>query len=118
MRCIHEGTSQAIFGSLQVRTCDGCREVRFCDDGGGSDPWEALSTLFGEYELVGRLDTIHAPAGEVLAYCSRRPAGVAALRVTPPHRWLEVTEHLWMCHDGALLLLAHRSPGVSRMVGA
>ena len=77
-----------------------------------------MSTMFGDYRLVGPVDTIHAPAGEVLAYRARHPTDLAALGVTPAHRWFMVNEHLWMCHDGELLLLAHRSPLASRMVGA
>ena len=118
MRCMSHATTRAAHLGIRVGTCWVCSETRFRDTAGGSDPWVAMSTLFGEYELVGRVDTIHAPVGEVLAYRSHRPADAAALRVTPPHRWFKVNEHLWMCHDGALLLLAHRSPHVSRVVGA
>ena len=102
---------------VRVMACEACREIRFRGAEGGG-PWEALGRLFGDYELVGRLDTIHSPASEVLAYRSRRPADAAALRVTPPHRWFKAAEGLWMCHDGSLLLLAHGSPRASRMVGA
>ena len=118
MRCTGHEISRAVYGDVRVGTCEECPEVRFGLGAGGDDPWQALSTLFGNYVLVGRVDTIRAPAGEVLAYRSRRPEGVAPLRVTPPHRWLKVTGHLWMCHDGSHLLLAHESPRVSRMVGA
>ena len=77
-----------------------------------------MSAMFGDYELTGRVDTIRAPTAEVLAYRARRPADLAVLSVTPPHRWFSVNEHLWMCHDGEMLLLAHRWASVSRLVGA
>ena len=103
---------------MRVGSCEKCGVVRLGDSVGSSDTWDAISMLFGDYELIGRVDTIRAPAGEVLAYRSRCPADIAALGVTPPHHWFKVNEHLWMCHDGEFLLLAHRSPSASRMVGA
>ena len=64
------------------------------------------------------MDAIGAPAGEVMAF---RPASVGdrtALEALPAHAWFRAGEHLWMCHDGSVLLLAHRFPLVSRMLGA
>ncbi len=118
MRCANHTMAHSVHRGIWVGACQECRRVRFGDGTGSRDAWDAMSTVFGDYQLVGRVDTIRAPADEVLAYRSRWPADSAALRVTPPHRWFKVNEHLWMCHDGTLLLLAHRSPLVSRTVGA
>ena len=92
--------------------------VRFGDPLSGRDQWDSMATVFGDYELVGRVDAVLAPASEVLAYRARRPVDSEALQVAPPHRWFRVNEHLWMCHDGSLLLLAHGWPWLSRVVGA
>ena len=118
MRCMNHTTTYSIYRGVRVGACEECRAVRFGDGGDGSGAWDAMSHMFGNFELVGRVDTIRAPATEVLAYRAPRPADGAALRVTPPHRWFKVNKHLWMCHDGTLLLLAHGLPCVSRRVVA
>ena len=118
MRCLDHSTTYSVHDGIRVGACEECRWVRFGDTPGGNDPWRAMSRLFGDYEMVGRVDTIHAPAGEVLAYRPQLPADTGTLSVIPAHRWFRVTANLWMCHDRALLLLAHGSTHVSRMVGA
>ncbi len=118
MRCGDHITEIRAHGDLRVGGCSACGEVRFRDVTGGSDPWNAIGALFGDYQLVGPVDTIRAPASEVLAYRPSQPADQAALKVTPPHQWFKANEHLWMCHDGQLLLLAHQWPSVSRLIGA
>ena len=118
MRCLNHSITDSTHRGIRVGTCRDCRSVRFCDTTDGGDAWDSMSTVFGDYELVSRVDAVLAPATEVLAYRPRLPADREALRVTPPHRWLRVNGHLWMCHDGNLLLLAHGSPAVSRLMGA
>ena len=117
MRCLNHSVTYSIHSGIRVGTCRECRRIRF---GGpaGHDAWSSMSTLFGTYELVDRIDAVLAPAAEVLAYRSRCPGDLEALRVAPPHQWFRVNDHLWMCHDESLLLLAHGSPAVSRAVGA
>lgn len=110
--------SNGAHGGVRAGACRECRVVRFRSAAGSADPWEALGTLFEDYRLIGRLDTIRAPAAEVLAYRPRRPEDASALAVTPPHRWFKAADRLWMCHDGSLLLLAHESAYASRVVGA
>ena len=118
MRCNDHRTTNSVRRGIAIRACESCGIVRFVGPFSGADEWDALLAVFGEYELAGRVDTIRAPASEVLAYRARQPADQAALSITPPHRWFNVNEHLWMCHDGEILLLAHRWPSVSRLVGA
>jgi len=118
MRCVNHSITDSIHRGIRVGTCHECQSIRFSSPAGGSDAWSSMSTLFGKYELVDRIDAVLAPASEVLAYRSRRPGDLEALRVAPPHQWFRVNEHLWMCHDGTLLLLAHGWPSVSRGVGA
>lgn len=118
MRCVHHSGAFSTHQGIRVETCRRCRTIRLLDTAGETDGWNCMSALFGDYELVGRVDALHAPATEVLAYRSPDRAGAGSLRVAPPHRWFRVNECLWMCHDGRLLLLAHGSPSVSRMVGA
>lgn len=118
MGCNDHRTTSSVRRGISVGACENCASVRFVGPSRGADEWDAISAIFGEYELAGRVDTIRAPAGEVLAYRARRPADRAALSVTPPHRWFNVNEHLWMCHDGEVLLLAHRWASVSRLMGA
>lgn len=118
MRCLNHSITLSTHRGIRVGACRTCRRVRFGEPGSGSDPWDSMSTVFGDYQLVGRVDAVFAPASEVLAYRARRAVDSEALLVAPPHRWFRVNEHLWMCHDGNLLLLAHGSPSVSRAVGA
>ena len=118
MRCVNHSITDSIHIGIRVGTCRDCRRIRFGDPARGIDTWDSMSTLFGRYELVGRIDAVLAPATEVLAYRSRSPGDREALRVAPPHQWFRVNEHLWMCHDETVLLLAHGWPSVSRGVGA
>ena len=118
MRCLDHSVTHSTHRGIRVGACRTCRQVRFGDPGSARDPWDSMSTVFGDYELVGRVDAVFAPASEVLAYRARRPVDSEALLVAPAHRWFRVNEHLWMCHDGTLLLLAHGSPSVSKAVGA
>lgn len=110
--------THSIHRGIGVAACDDCGKLRFSGAGSRGDTWDAMSKVFGNHELVGRVDAVLAPAPEVLAYRERCGDDHEALRVTPPHRWFRVNDHLWMCHDGTLLLLAHGSASVSRMVGA
>ena len=103
---------------VRIVVCEQCRVVRFTDESGEADAWDSMAAIFGDYELLGRVDAVRAPAAEVLAYRSQGPAGRKALAVAAPYRWLRVNRHLWMCHDGTLLLLAHGSAAASRAVGA
>ena len=118
MPCVNHSITDSIHHGIRAGTCQECQSIRFGGPGGGSDAWSSMSTLFGKYELVDRIDAVLAPASEVLAYRSRCPGDLEALRVAPPHQWFRVNDHLWMCHDESLLLLAHGSPAASRAVGA
>lgn len=97
-----------------VSSCDPCAVVEFRN----RDPFEGMEALFADYRLVGEVEAIGAPAGEVMAFSPGNAADRSAMDAIPPHRWFRANEHLWMCHDGSVLLLAHGYPLVSRMLGA
>lgn len=93
-------------GRIAVTACAVCGTVDWFSSSGPVDPAEAMAALFGNYELVGTLDALGAPAPEVLVY---RPPSVrrrAGLDAFPEKVWLKTGPHLWMSHDGQVLLLA------------
>jgi hypothetical protein len=93
-------------GQIAVTACAHCGTVDWFSTTGPVDPAEAMAALFGNYELVGTLDALGAPSPEVLVYrppSARRRAGMAAF---PQKTWLKTGPHLWMSHDGQVLLLA------------
>jgi hypothetical protein len=93
-------------GRIAVTACADCGRVEWMSSTGPVDPAEAMAALFGSYELMGPLDALGAPSPEVLAYrppSSRKRANLGAF---PPKAWLKVGPHLWMSHDGEVLLLA------------
>ncbi|MDH3607052.1 MAG: hypothetical protein OER12_08645 [Acidimicrobiia bacterium] len=91
---------------IEVVSCGDCGEVGWFRRGEWLDPAEGMAVLFGQYDLVGRLEALSAPAPEVLLY--RPPSGRwrAHLDVFPKHVWLEVSPDLFLSHDGEHLLLA------------
>ncbi len=96
----------AAIGGIEVISCADCGEVGWFRDGQWLDPAEGMAALFGEYDLVARLEALSAPAPEVLLY--RPPSGRwrAHLEVFPKHVWLEAGPDLFLSHDGEHLLLA------------
>lgn len=118
MQCLDHSGTISIHRGIRVRTCPECQRIHLTDSTGADDGWGSMSALFGDFELLGRVDAVHAPDVEVLAYRARHSAGREALRVAPSNSWFKVNDYLWMCHDENLLLLAHGSPSVSRAMGA
>jgi hypothetical protein len=105
--CPHSSTSIA---GLEVVSCDVCGEVAWYQDGEWLDPAEGMATLFGQYDLVGRLDSLSAPAPEVLLYRPPNGRWRSHLEAFPKHVWLEAAPDLWLSHDGEHLLLAPANP--------
>ena len=112
--CRSHETTPAIRHGVAVVTCETCRTVTFRN----RDSFGGMAALFADYRLVGRVETIGAPACEVMAFRPANPSDRSTMDALPPHRWFRANEHLWVCQDGSLLLLAHRFPLVSRMLGA
>ena len=93
-------------GRIAITACPHCGEVDWFSAAGPIDPAEAMAALFGSYELVGSLDALGAPSPEVLVYrppSARKRVGLTAF---PEKVWLKTGPHLWMSHDGEVLLLA------------
>jgi hypothetical protein len=105
--CLHVPIAVA---GIELVACDLCGEVSWYRKGQWLDPAEGMAAVFGQYDLVGRLDALVAPAPEVLLY--RPPSGrwQAHLEAFPKRIWLEASPGLWMSHDGEHLLLAPVSP--------
>ncbi|MBT8216854.1 MAG: hypothetical protein HKN74_13965 [Acidimicrobiia bacterium] len=95
---------------LEVVSCETCGEVSWYRKGQWLDPAEGMAELFGQYDLVGRLEALSAPAPEVLLY--RPPSGRwrSHLDAFPKRIWLEVSPELWLSHDDEHLLLAPANP--------
>lgn len=70
------------------------------------DHAEAMTAVFGNFEMVGQLDALGAPAARVIVY--RPPSGRkrSYLDAFPRRTWLLAGPDLWMSHDGENLLLA------------
>lgn len=112
--CRTHETTPVIRDGVAVLTCEQCGTVTF----GNRDSFGGMAALFADYRLVGRVEAIGAPAGEVMAFRPANPSDRSTMDALPLHRWLRANEHLWVCQDGSVLLLAHRFPLVSRMLGA
>lgn len=92
-------------GRIGVIACGSCGMLEFFGARGALDPAEGVAGLFGNFELVGPLAAVGAPARRVLVY---RPArgGKAALAVLPEGVWLRAGAELWIASDGRALMLA------------
>lgn len=93
-------------GRIDIAACPSCAVVEWSSISGPVDPAEGMAALFGNYEMIGQLDALGAPAHRVIAYrppSSRRRAHLDAF---PKNVWLHAGPDLWLSHDGATLLLA------------
>lgn len=92
-------------GRIGVIACGHCGLLEFFGARGSLDPAEGVAGLFGNFELVGPLAAVGAPARRVLVY---RPARgrKAALAVLPEGVWLRAGAELWIASDGRALMLA------------
>lgn len=93
-------------GRIAVAACQACARVDWFSADGPIDAAEALAALFGSYDLLGPLDALAAPAARVLAYAPDSARKRKALDSLPRRVWLKAGPHLWLSHDGELLLLA------------
>lgn len=97
-------------GRIAISACADCGTVDWFSHAGAIDPAEGLAYLFGSYDLIGELDALGAPSAKVLVYSApngRRRRNLSAL---PANTWLKVAPHLWLSHDGEVLLLATDQP--------
>lgn len=101
--CTH---TPAVVAGTEVVACADCGEVAWFRDGRWLDPAEGMAALFGEYDLVGRLEALSAPAAEVLLYRPPSKRWRSHLEAFPKHVWLEASPDLFLSHDGEHLLLA------------
>ena len=112
--CRTHDTAPAIRNGVATVACRQCGMVTFRN----RDSFGGIAALFADYRMVGRVEAVGAPAGEVVAFRPANPSDRSAMEAIPPHHWFRANQHLWMCHDGSVLLLAHHFPLVSRMLGA
>ena len=97
-------------GRIAVAACADCGRIEWLSSDGPIDSAEAIAALFGSYDLVGPLDALGAPALQVLVYNPPSPRKRKNLDVLPKHAWMKAGPHLWMSHDGEVLLLATTQP--------
>jgi len=92
-------------GRTGVVACAACGLLEFFGAAGPLDPAEGVAALFGNYDLIGKVPAVGAPAAQVLAY---RPARgrKATLSLLPVGCWMRVSDELWLASDGSVLLLA------------
>lgn len=95
---------------IEVVSCDVCRDVAWYRAGEWLDPAEGMAELFGQYDLIGRLDSLSAPAPEVLLYRPPNRRWRAHLDAFPQQVWLEAAPDLWLSRDEEHLLLAPANP--------
>ena len=105
--CTHTPVTVA---GLQVVGCGECGVVGWFRGVEWLDPAEGMAELFGQYDLVGRLDSLLAPAPEVLLYRPPDRKWRSHLDAFPKQVWLEAAPDLWLSHDGEHLLLAPANP--------
>lgn len=97
-------------GSLAVVACGECGSVEWFEAGRPLDAAAGMAAAFGDFDLVGSVPAVGAPAPEVLCYRPPRRSARSALDALPPFTWLRVQQDLWLCHDGELMLLAPTDP--------
>ncbi|MGB7859380.1 MAG: hypothetical protein WBM90_02665 [Acidimicrobiia bacterium] len=97
-------------GRIAVSACEDCARVDWMSSTGPVDPAEAIAALFGNFDLVGPLDALGAPARKVLAYVPPSARKRKNLDALPKRVWLKAGPRLWMSHDGDTLLLATTQP--------
>jgi hypothetical protein len=105
--CVHRPVQ---VGRIEVVACPSCETVEWFRDGIPCSPDEGMAGLVGDFDLVGSLPALAAPANDVLLYKPPSRAARRRLEVFEPHMWWRVTPALWMCHDGEALLLAPTDP--------
>ncbi|MDF1595634.1 MAG: hypothetical protein P1T08_06015 [Acidimicrobiia bacterium] len=105
--CRHNVTWE---GSTGVVACASCGAVEWWSDGRPLDAAEGMARLFGRFELVSTMPSLHAPAPDILAYRPPSRRARARLGAFPIHQWLLVSDGLWLTHDGTLLLLCPTDP--------
>lgn len=93
-------------GRVAVAACEDCGIVEWFGAAGAIDPAEGLAYLFGSFDLVGELDALGAPSRTVLAYSPPNGRKRRNLDTLPRHIWFKVAPHLWLSHDGEILLLS------------
>lgn len=93
-------------GHIAVAACADCGQIDWLSHDGPVDPAEAMAAVFGTFDLLGPLDALGAPAPRVLAYAPPTTGKRKHLAALPPHVWLKAGPHLWVSHDGGVLLLA------------
>lgn len=93
-------------GDLAVMVCATCQTTEWWDGSGLIDATEGVARLFGEFELIGTLKGVGAPAPLVLTYRAPSDEARRSLKVFPPHEWIRVHDGLWLSHDETSLLLA------------
>ncbi|HEX6946401.1 MAG TPA: hypothetical protein VF246_03540 [Acidimicrobiia bacterium] len=93
-------------GRIDVTACEACAQVEWGSITGPVDPAEALMALFGNFEMVGQLEALGAPAPRVIVYRPPSMRKRANLDAFPRRVWLQTAPDLWMSHDGETLLLA------------
>lgn len=93
-------------GRIALSACAECATVEWFSSEGPVDPAEAIAALFGSYDLIGPLEALAAPAPQVLAYSPPSLRTRSHLEALPLRVWLKAGPHLWLSHDGEVLLLA------------
>ncbi|MDH3539778.1 MAG: hypothetical protein OEP52_07280 [Acidimicrobiia bacterium] len=110
MKTITCNHSSVVIAGIEIMSCDECGDVVWYLAGERLDPAEGMARLFGQYDLVGRLDSLSAPAPEVLLYRPPNGRWRTHLAAFPKHVWLEAAPDLWLSHDEEHLLLAPANP--------
>lgn len=93
-------------GRIAVSACAECASITWMSEKGSVDHAEAMTALFGSFDLVGQLDALGAPSPKVLVYSPPRRQLRRHFDVIPARVWLKAGPHLWLSHDGEHLLLA------------
>ena len=97
-------------GEVAVAACGECGRVDWFGSDGKVDPTEAVAALFGSFDLIGPMAALGAPSPQVLAYKAPNSRKRRNLDALPRGAWLKVGPHLWLAHDGQVLLLATTQP--------
>lgn len=93
-------------GEVAVAACAACARLDFVDESGPVEPEVGLRHVFADFDLIDELPAPTAPGGAVYVYAPRHGRARRRLEALPARAWLLAAPHLWLSHDGVVLLSA------------
>lgn len=105
--CIH---AVHRIGRFEIISCGECGDVNWFEEGRPIEAEAGMAGVFGNYDLVGSVRGVRAPADHILVYRPPSMRHRRALDAFHPHVWFQAGPRIWLCHDTEHLMLAPTDP--------